>query len=63
VLKFLAPWVKWAQNGGEKVEIFVTGTMEFFFLVTGQIGMKFGKTKLNRYALLDLNKRILKIFR
>jgi len=30
-----------AQNGGEKVNVFETGTMMSFFFVTGQISMKF----------------------
>jgi len=43
-VEILAPWAKGAQNGGEKVGVFVTGTMKLVFLVTGQIGMKFGQT-------------------
>jgi len=41
----MAPWAKGAQNGSEKW-CFVTGTMMLFFFVTGQIGMKFGKTSV-----------------
>jgi len=37
----LAPCAKGAQNSGEKVGIFVTGTMNLFFFVTTHIGMKF----------------------
>jgi len=42
-VKILAPWAKGAQNGGEKGGCFVTGTMNSFFFVSGQIGMKFVK--------------------
>jgi len=45
----------------KKVGVFVTGTVNSFFFVTGQIGMKFGQN-VNRCALLNLNRRILKIF-
>jgi len=37
----LATWAKGAQTGGEKVHVFVTGTMNAHFFVTGQIAMKF----------------------
>jgi len=40
VLKF---WRNEMQNGGEKGECFVTGTINSHFFVTGQIGMKFGQ--------------------
>ena len=44
-VKILAPWAKWAQNGGEKGACFfvVTSTMNSHFFVMGQIGMKFGQ--------------------
>jgi len=44
----LAPWAKGAQNGGEKGGSFlVSGTMNSYFFVTGQISMKFaGKTSI-----------------
>jgi len=49
------------------VGIFVTNTMKSIFSVTGQngrqIGMKFRKKNFNRCALLNLKRRILKIFR
>jgi len=42
-VKMMAPWAKWAQNGGEKGgSFFVTGTMNSHFFVTGQISLKFG---------------------
>jgi len=39
----VAPWAIGAQNGGERDGCFVTGTMDSFFFVTGQNGMKFGQ--------------------
>jgi len=43
--------------------VFVTGrpTMKLFFIVTGQTGVKFGEQNVNRCALLNLNRRTLKI--
>jgi len=41
----LAPCDKVAQNGGENVGAFVTGTIKSLCFVTGQIGMKFGKKR------------------
>jgi len=32
---------KGVQNGSEKVGVFLTGTMNFIFSLTGQISMKF----------------------
>ena len=58
----LTLWAKGAQNGGEKGTcFFCNGYSELAFFVTEQIGMKFGKN-VNLYALLNLNRRILKIF-
>jgi len=52
----MAPCAKGAQNGGEKGGSFsVTGTVNSHFFVTGQIGMKFGTTNVNRCAVLNLN--------
>jgi len=31
-VKILAPWAKGAQNGGEKSDVFVTGTMKLLSL-------------------------------
>jgi len=58
-VKILVPWVKGVQNGGENVGVFVAGNLYVF--VTGEIGMKFGKN-VNRCPLLNLNRRILKLF-
>jgi len=33
------------QNVGEKGGVFVTGAMNSFFFLTGQIGMKFGEKR------------------
>jgi len=41
----LAPRAKGAQNGGETVGFFVTGTMNSHLFVTGKIGMKFGQKR------------------
>ena len=62
-VKILAPWAKGAQNGGggEKVHVFVTDTMNFYFFVMGQIGIKFGQN-VNLCPLLNFNARIRKIF-
>jgi len=35
-VKILAPWAKWAQNGGEKGGYFVMGTMKLHLFVRGQ---------------------------
>jgi len=45
-VKILAFCAKGAQNGGKKVHVFVTDTMNSRFFVTGQIGMKFRQTTL-----------------
>jgi len=37
---------KGVQNGGDEVDVFVRGTMNSFFFVTGQIGMKCGETSI-----------------
>jgi len=41
----LGAWAEGAQSGAEKVHVFVTGTTNLFFFVTGQIGMKFGQKR------------------
>jgi len=46
----------------KSVGIFVTGTMDSLFFVTGQIGMKSRQKHVNRCALLNLNRRIMKNF-
>jgi len=48
VLKFLEPWAKGAQNGGEEWEFFVTGTVNSHFFVTGQIGWAKKRQSLSR---------------
>ena len=50
-VKILAPWAIGTQNGAEKVDVFVRGTMKLFFFVTGQIGMKFGKKRQLVYSI------------
>jgi len=45
-VKILAPWAKGAPNGDRKGGcLCLTGTMNLFFFVTGQIGMKFGNKR------------------
>jgi len=48
-VNILVPWTKGEQNSGAKGECFVTDrpTMKSHFFVTGQIGMKFGKTSFD----------------
>jgi len=60
-INILASWAKGPQNGGEKMSVFVTGTTELAFLCNGTDRHEI-RENVNRYALLDLNRRILKIF-
>jgi len=49
----LAHWAKGAQNGGKKVHVFVTGTMNSHFFVTGQIGMKFWQKQFQSVCSIE----------
>jgi len=40
----------------------IAGTMKLFFFATGQIGMKFEEKNINRCALSNLNRKVLKNF-
>jgi len=42
-VKILAAWAKRCKMAAKKVRIFVTGTMNSLFFVTGQISVKFGQ--------------------
>jgi len=50
-VKILASWAKGAQNGCEKVDVFVAGTMDLLFFITGQIGMKVGQKRQSVSAI------------
>ena len=60
MLKFWRPGPKGHNIATKNVSVFCNGYNELF--VTGQIGMKFGEENVNRCPLLNLNRRILKVF-
>jgi len=46
----------------KKVDVFVTGTMNLFFLCNGTDRLEIRAENANRCPLLNLSRRILKIF-
>ena len=62
-IKMLAPSAKWALNGGEKSGSFCNEYNEFAFLCNGTDQHEiWGGGNVNRCAVLNLNRRILKIY-
>jgi len=63
VLKCWSPRPNGRKMAVRRVGFFATGTANSHFFVTGQISMKFGGWgNVNRCPVLNLNRRILKIY-
>ena len=61
-VKILAPRAKGVQNGGKKVHVLCNGYNELAFLCNGADRHEILSKTINLCALLNLKRRILKIF-